>query len=208
MILTALRLGKPVITANKALISPTAEELFAAARQPRRKPLLRSERRGGFPLSRPCREGFVGNRISHIYGIVNGTCNYILTRMNWSARLCPTLAEAQKDGLCRKPIRQWMWTVWTPCTRPASWPRWRMAFGSTRSAFRSRASAPSPGPTSSSADKIGLHHQIARVVKVFPARAGSGKERAKAAGGKAIQVSVYPALVPNSHVLASVKRCF
>ncbi len=81
MILTALKLGKPVITANKALLSAHGEELFAAAQRHRANLYYEASVAGGIPIIKALREGFVGNRITHIYGIVNGTCNYILTRM-------------------------------------------------------------------------------------------------------------------------------
>ncbi len=99
MILTALRLGKPVITANKALISAHGEELFAAAKAGGANLYYEASVAGGIPIIKALREGFVGNRITHIYGIVNGTCNYILTRMKLEGLdFGPTLAEAQRLG--------------------------------------------------------------------------------------------------------------
>ena len=81
MILAALKLGKPVITANKALLSAHGEELFAAAQKYGTNLYYEASVCGGIPIIKALREGFVGNRITHLYGIVNGTCNYILTRM-------------------------------------------------------------------------------------------------------------------------------
>src|SRR5439155_5838320 len=81
IILTALKLGKPVITANKALLSAHGEELFAAAQQHGTNLYYEASVCGGIPIIKALREGLVGNRITHLYGIVNGTCNYILTRM-------------------------------------------------------------------------------------------------------------------------------
>src|SRR5580658_10214275 len=99
MILTALGLGKPVITANKALISAHGEELFAAAKAGGANLYYEASVAGGIPIIKALREGFIGNRISHIYGIVNGTCNYILTRMKLEGTdFQPTLAEAQRLG--------------------------------------------------------------------------------------------------------------
>src|SRR2546423_1045987 len=79
--LAALKLGKPVISANKALISAHGEELFAAAKENKTNLYYEASVCGGIPIIKALREGFVGNRITHLYGIVNGTCNYILTRM-------------------------------------------------------------------------------------------------------------------------------
>ena len=86
MILAALKLGKPVVTANKALLSAHGEELFAAAQQYGTNLYYEASVCGGIPIIKALREGFVGNRITHLYGIVNGTCNYILTRMKLEGR--------------------------------------------------------------------------------------------------------------------------
>src|SRR5712691_1225839 len=99
MILAALKLGKPVITANKALLSAHGEELFAAAQQYGTNLYYEASVCGGIPIIKSLREGFVGNRITHLYGIVNGTCNYILTRMKRDgAEFDDVLQEAQRQG--------------------------------------------------------------------------------------------------------------
>ena len=96
MILTALKLGKPVVTANKALLSAHGEELFGAARKHGTNLYYEASVCGGIPIIKSLREGFVGNRITHLYGIVNGTCNYILTRMKQEgADFADVLADAQ-----------------------------------------------------------------------------------------------------------------
>ena len=99
MILAALKLGKPVVTANKALLSAHGEELFAAARQYGTNLYYEASVCGGIPIIKALREGFVGNRITHLYGIVNGTCNYILTRMKLEgADFAAVLKDAQAQG--------------------------------------------------------------------------------------------------------------
>src|SRR5213594_1369485 len=99
IILTALKLGKPVITANKALLSAHGEELFAAAQQSGANLYYEASVCGGIPIIKSLREGFVGNRITHLYGIVNGTCNYILTRMKLEgADFASVLKDAQAQG--------------------------------------------------------------------------------------------------------------
>src|ERR1035441_4250953 len=99
MILVALKLGKPVITANKALISAHGEELFAAAQRYGTNLYYEASVCGGIPIIKALREGFVGNRITHLYGIVNGTCNYILTRMKLEgADFAAVLQDAQAHG--------------------------------------------------------------------------------------------------------------
>src|SRR5438477_2966514 len=99
IILTALKLGKPVITANKALLSAHGEELFAAAQQHGTNLYYEASVCGGIPIIKALREGLVGNRITHLYGIVNGTCNYILTRMKLEgADFATVLKDAQVQG--------------------------------------------------------------------------------------------------------------
>src|SRR5207249_2756107 len=99
IILAALKLGKPVITANKALLSAHGEELFAAAQEYGTNLYYEASVCGGIPIIKSLREGFVGNRITHLYGIVNGTCNYILSRMKLEgADFDTVLKDAQAQG--------------------------------------------------------------------------------------------------------------
>ena len=98
-ILEALKKGKSVVTANKALLSHYGEELFAAAEKSGADLYYEASVAGGIPIIKALREGLVGNRIERIYGIMNGTCNYILTRMEREgSNFAPVLADAQKLG--------------------------------------------------------------------------------------------------------------
>ncbi|HEY9509475.1 MAG TPA: homoserine dehydrogenase, partial [Verrucomicrobiae bacterium] len=81
MVLAALAQGKTVVTANKALLSAHGPELFAAAAKTGANLYYEASVCGGIPIIKSLREGFVANQFSAIYGIVNGTCNYILSRM-------------------------------------------------------------------------------------------------------------------------------
>ncbi len=102
--LAALKLGKPVITANKALLSKHGEELFAAAREHGVPLYYEASVCGGIPIIKALREGFVGNRIPRVYAIANGTCNYILTRMQREGvEFEPVLKEAQAHGYAETP---------------------------------------------------------------------------------------------------------
>ena len=99
VVLQALRLGKPVVTANKALLSAHGEELFAAAQQVGTNLYYEASVAGGIPIIKVQREGLIGNRITRLYGIVNGTCNYILTRMKREGvDFATVLADAQRLG--------------------------------------------------------------------------------------------------------------
>lgn len=79
--LRALHAGKIVVTANKALLCEHGEELFAAAREGGGHYFFEASVAGGIPIIKVLREGLVANRFKLIYGILNGTSNYILTRM-------------------------------------------------------------------------------------------------------------------------------
>ena len=98
-ILQALNEGKCVVTANKALLAEYGEELFAAAEKNKVDLYYEASVGGGIPIIKGLREGFAGNRISRIYGILNGTCNYILTRMEREEiDFAPVLKDAQQLG--------------------------------------------------------------------------------------------------------------
>ncbi|KAF0094111.1 MAG: homoserine dehydrogenase [Puniceicoccaceae bacterium 5H] len=79
--LAALENGKSVITANKAMICEHGAELFEAAERTGARLYYEASTAGGIPIIKAVREGLVANRFPLIYGILNGTCNYILTRM-------------------------------------------------------------------------------------------------------------------------------
>jgi homoserine dehydrogenase len=95
----ALRSGKHLVTANKALLAMHGTELAELAEQ--RGLILSFEAAvaGGIPIIKALREGLVGNRVRRLYGILNGTCNYILTTMRETGRdFDVVLAEAQAAG--------------------------------------------------------------------------------------------------------------
>jgi homoserine dehydrogenase len=97
--LAALRLGKTVVSANKALLCAHGPEISAAARQHGGHFFFEASVAGGIPIIKALREGLVANRFGLIYGILNGTCNYILTRMEREGLSYPEiLAEAKALG--------------------------------------------------------------------------------------------------------------
>lgn len=99
IILTALKQGKSVVTANKALLAAHGQELFSVAREHHTGLYFEASVAGGIPILKSIRESFVCNHFASIYGIVNGTCNYILTQMAaLDADFQTVLAEAQKKG--------------------------------------------------------------------------------------------------------------
>lgn len=99
LVAAALRAGKPVVTANKALIAARGEELIGIAGQSGVPLLFEAAVAGGIPIIRPLSETLAGEQIDRVLGIVNGTTNYILTKMTEEgAEYKAALAEAQELG--------------------------------------------------------------------------------------------------------------
>ncbi len=95
----ALRAGKPVVTANKKLLAEAGAPLFALAAERGVDLFFGASVGGGIPIIRSLRDGLAGTRIETIYGILNGTCNYILTAMEREGRpFEEVLADAQRLG--------------------------------------------------------------------------------------------------------------
>ncbi len=215
MILSALKLGKPVITANKALIFAHGEELFSAAKKFETNLYYEASVAGGIPIIKALREGFVGNRITHLYGIVNGTCNYILTRMKLEGSdFDSTLADAQKLGYAEAnpsldidgfdsehkigilaSLAHGFWV------KPEE-----IYVEGIRSVTKTDIEF---------ANKLGYTIKLLGIVKLiddlgFTIDASKNKSarKSKIVDRKSIQVSVYPALIPNAHVLANVNHVF
>jgi homoserine dehydrogenase len=101
--LDAIKAAKPVITANKELLANVGAELFAAADHAGVDLLFEAAVCGGIPVIRPLRESLAGERIHRVMGIVNGTTNYILTRMTeGGASYADALSEAQSLGYAER----------------------------------------------------------------------------------------------------------
>ncbi|MFJ6975822.1 MAG: homoserine dehydrogenase [Ligilactobacillus ruminis] len=94
-ILNALKNGKDVITANKALLATHGNEIFEEARKQNRSVFFEASVAGGIPVIKALREGLAGNQISKVSGILNGTCNYILSAMHKTPL---SFAEALKNA--------------------------------------------------------------------------------------------------------------
>ncbi len=195
VVLTSLKLGKPVVTANKALLSAHGEQLFAAAKKYGTNLYYEASVAGGIPIIKSLREGFVGNRISAIYGIVNGTCNYILTRMKLEgADFGAVLADAQRLGYAE-----------TPPDLDIDGHDAAHKIGILASLAHGFWVNPKKihveGIRHVSALDIKYAGEMGYTIKLL------GVVKPVEAGGR-IQVSVYPTLIPNSHVLASVNHAF
>jgi homoserine dehydrogenase len=100
LILKALEAGKDVVTANKALLAEDGDAIFRAAARAGRVVGFEASVGGGVPIIRTLREALAGDRNRAVYGIVNGTCNSILTMMTErGSDFTEALAQAQRDGL-------------------------------------------------------------------------------------------------------------
>jgi len=96
---TALAAGKSVVTANKALLAKHGVALAKLAERHHVALNFEAAVAGGIPIVKTLREGLVGNKLARIYGILNGTCNYILTRMEQEGlSFADCLADAQRLG--------------------------------------------------------------------------------------------------------------
>src|SRR5262245_55585512 len=194
VVLAALRQGKPVVTANKALLSAHGEELFEAAQRHGTNLYYEASVAGGIPIIKVLREGLIGNRITRLYGIVNGTCNYILTRMKLEgADFADVLAEAQRLGYAETP--------------PDLDVDGHDAAHKT-GILASLAHGFWVNPRHIHVEGI---RGITRLDIEFAALLGYTIKLlgiVKREDGNAVQVSVYPTLVPDSHVLASVNHVF
>ncbi|HEV8073162.1 MAG TPA: homoserine dehydrogenase, partial [Opitutaceae bacterium] len=197
--LAALRQGKIVVSANKALLCGHGAEIFSTARKHGGHFLFEASVAGGIPIIKALREGLIANRFKLIYGILNGTCNYILTRMKLEgAEFADVLADAQRLGYAEAEpsldidgfdsehkigilasLAHGFWVrpkdIFVAGIRNIS--KLDMQF----------------------AGQLGYTIKLLGIVK-------------QADGGKSsrsrVQVSVYPALVPNAHVLANVNHVF
>ena len=99
LVLAAINNGKHVVTANKALIALHGNEIFAQAQKKGVMVAFEAAVAGGIPIIKAVREGLAGNRIEWMAGIINGTCNFILTEMrDKGADFADVLKEAQRLG--------------------------------------------------------------------------------------------------------------
>ncbi len=97
-VLKAIERGKHVVTANKHLIATHGEEILRAAQARGVAVAYEAAVAGGIPIIKALREGLVGDEIESVSGILNGTCNYIMTKMLGGSSYKETLSEAQKLG--------------------------------------------------------------------------------------------------------------
>ncbi len=197
LILDALRLGKPVVTANKELLANLGSELYAAASDAGVPLLFEAAVGGGIPLIRPVRESLAGEDVTRIVGIVNGTTNYVLSRMaEEHISFGEALAEAQELGYAeRDPTADIEgFDAGAKAAILAS-----IAFGVDVVAgdvYREGISSLTPADLAF-AERLGYTVKLLAIAEKF-----------EVDGGVEVAVRVHPAMVPTDHPLASVRDSY
>ena len=193
LILAALKAGKPVVTANKELLANFGEELFETAEAAGVDLLFEASVAGGIPLMRPLRESLAGERIRRVMGIVNGTTNYILSRMSEEgSSFADALAEAQRLGYAERD----------PTADIEGFDAAAKASIIASIAFGARVVAGDvyrEGITQITGDDIAAARELGYVVKLLAV--------AESVDGT-VGVRVHPAMVPLDHPLASVRGSY
>jgi homoserine dehydrogenase len=198
-IMLALNSGSDVITANKSLLATHGSELFDAAEQVGAQLYFEASVGGAIPIIRPLRESLAGDRVKRIMGIVNGSTNYILDRMDKSgATLEAAMKEATELGYLEAD----------PSLDVDGYDAAQKAAILASLAFHTEVPLDRvhrEGITSITAEQIAAAKRDGYVIKLL---AICEFIDADEAGPEGISVRVYPALVPRSHPLASVDGAY
>ncbi len=195
----ALQAGQSVVTANKELIATHGAELLNAAQTQSVRLEYEAAVAGAIPIIKPMRESLAGDRVRKVLGILNGTTNYILTRMTEEgADLDPVLAEAQDLGYAEKPDPSADVDGHDAAAKTAILAS--LAFD----AEVTRDQVHTEGIRDVTATDIANARRMGYVIKLL----GIAEEVEDADGSRSIGVRVHPAWVPAEHPLASVREAF
>ena len=194
LILGAIERGKIVVTGNKALLAEHGREIFEAATKHKVPVFFEAAVAGGIPIIKSIREAFIGNHIKSVHGIINGTSNYILTRMVESGlSFADALAEAQAAGYAEAD----------PTLDVNGWDAAHKAVILASLAYGTWISCENiyvEGIEKIRASDIAFADSLGYRVKLL------GIIKADARGQ--IEVRVHPTLIKKTHVLASVNGVF
>ena len=198
LILAALEGGASVVTANKALLAEDGPTLFEAAEKAGRDLYYEAAVAGAIPILRPLRESLAGDRVTRVLGIVNGTTNFILDKMDTTgAGFEEALEEAQDLGYAEAD----------PTADVEGFDAAAKAAILASLAFHTRVTAADvhrEGITDVTAADIASAREMGSVVKLLAiAELADG-----ARGDAGVSVRVHPAMIPRSHPLASVREAF
>jgi len=189
VLLAAMKSGKSVVTANKALLAEHGEEIHAASREFGADLYYEAAVAGAIPILRPLRESLAGDTVHRVLGIVNGTTNFILDRMDSSgADFSESLEEAQALGYAEPD----------PTADVEGFDAAAKAAILAGLAFHTRVTAADvyrEGITEVSAADIASAKSLGRIVKLLAIceRSGDG-----------VAIRVHPAMIPRNHPLAAV----
>ncbi len=193
LMLAALRGGKGVVTANKALLAEDGATLYAASRESGADLYYEASVAGAIPLLRPLRESLAGDQITRVMGIVNGTTNFVLTRMDEAGMgFADALDEATALGYAEAD----------PTADVEGFDAAAKAAILAGLAFHTRVTAADvhrEGITDVTAADVASAKEMGCVVKLL---AIAEKD------GDAIGVRVHPAMIPRSHPLGSVREAY
>jgi homoserine dehydrogenase len=196
LILAALRHGASVVTANKTLLAENGATLFEAAEQAGADLYFEAAVAGAIPIIRPLRESLVGDEITSVIGIVNGTTNYILDRMDTAGiGFAEALAEAQHLGYAEAD----------PTADVEGFDAAAKAAILASLAFHTRVTGADvyrEGITGITPADIASAHDIGCVVKLLAICELS--PFVVGAADRTVSVRVHPAMIPRSHPLAGV----
>lgn len=192
-IIRALTAGKHVVTANKDVVAKYGQEIFEAADQSKVDFLFEASVAGGIPIIRPLKQCLAANKISEVMGIINGTTNYMLTKMtNEGLDFDSVLAEAQAKGYAEAD----------PTADVGGFDAARKIAILASIAFGSRVSIDDvyvEGITNISTEDIAYAKELGYVIKLLAI--AKDDERG-------IDVRVHPAFIPEKHPLAAVHDVF
>jgi homoserine dehydrogenase len=193
-IIQSMKKGKHIVTANKDLIAEKGEELFATAADHKVDFYFEASVGGGIPVIFPLKQSLAGNRIEEVIGILNGTTNYILTKMTHEGRSFEeVLAEAQRLGYAEAD----------PSADVCGLDAARKIAILASIAFNSRVTLDDvyvEGITGITPTDIQYAGELGLVVKLL----AIAKENSRGQ----IEVRVHPAFIPREHPLAAVKDVF
>lgn len=214
VVLTALKLGKPVVTANKALVSAHGEELFAAAREYGGNLYYEASVAGGIPIIKLLRESLIGNQFSRLVGIVNGTCNYILSRMEQEGAPFDTVLKDAQDLGYAEAEPSLDIDGHDAAHKTGILASLAHGFWVKPEEVYTEGICGIDALDIQFANRLGYSIKHLGMVRMIPDEVASATSRSKRGRGKqpangpVIQVAVYPALIPKGHVLASVRDAF
>lgn len=197
LLLTALRRGAGVVTANKALLAAHGPELYEAADAAGANLYFEAAVAGAIPLIRPIRESLAGDRISRIMGIVNGTTNFILSAMD---------STGQSYELALKEATRLGYAEADPTADVEGYDAAAKAAILASLAFHTRVSADDvhrEGISSISAAEIVAADEIGCTVKLLAIC-----ERVQGPAGESISARVHPVMLPRTHPLAGVNGAY